>query len=316
MEPVLTDSDDDIPPLVSSSEEEDDMSVAVLTDSDGDIPPLVTDTESNDGDEPAHLFASNAKTSTDSGDLSESEDDALASNAKTFLEVFSGTGALSRAIGYHGFTTLTLDIENGDGEDMASADTLQRVKELVCDGNMGYCHVAPPCNTFSTARLPKLRSKANPCGKKGLSSKTKRLVRQANKVTNNATDVMKTCCEMHVPVSVENPKGSLFWQYPRWVHLQQQFQFETVQVDYCQYGAAYRKRTLIKTYHGGQPSFLVALAASCPGTSSSHAHSVNLSGWRPLRHMEHPMERTRVRSAAYPDRLVRAWARCVVALLE
>ena len=314
MEPVLTDSEtfswgppDTEQDDITDTEEEDDMSAVVLTDSDDDVPPLVA--ESSDGDEPTHLFASNAKTSTDSGDLSESEDDALASNAKTFLEVFSGTGALSWAIGHHGFTTLTLDIENGDGEDMASADTLQRVKELVCDGNMGYCHVAPPCNTFSTARLPKLRSKARPCGKKGLSLKNKRLVMQANKVTNNAIDVMKTCC-------VENPKGSLFWHYPRWVHLQRQFQFETVQVDYCQYGAAYRKRTLIKTYHGGQPSFLVALAASCPGTSSSHACSCYLSGWRPLRHMEHPMERTRVRSAAYPDRLVRAWARCVVALLE
>ena len=70
MEPVLTDSDNDIPPLVSRSEEEDDMSVAVLTDSDGDNLPLATDTESNDGDEPAHLFASNANTFTHSCDLS------------------------------------------------------------------------------------------------------------------------------------------------------------------------------------------------------------------------------------------------------
>ena len=72
------------------------------------------------------------------------------------FEVFSGSGNLSHAMEGHGLKALRYDLLTG--HDMHSADfvnqLLQKVDSLQCK----YMHLAPPCNTYSQARYPKIRT--------------------------------------------------------------------------------------------------------------------------------------------------------------
>ena len=76
-----------------------------------------------------------------------------------------------------------------------------------------YVHVGTPCNTFSQARFPKIRSKKHPAGKPDATVGEQRILRKANIVTNNSIKVLKKACEHGVACSVENPIGSLLWSY-------------------------------------------------------------------------------------------------------
>ena len=72
------------------------------------------------------------------------------------FEVFAGCGNLSHAMEGHGLKALRYDLLTG--HDMHSADfvnqLLQKVDALQCK----YMHLAPPCNTYSQARYPKIRT--------------------------------------------------------------------------------------------------------------------------------------------------------------
>ena len=128
--------------------------------------------------------------------------------------------------------------------------------------------------------------------------------------------LVETCCKMGMAVSVENPAASVMWHHPKWLRLARKFDVQFTDLDYCQYGMGYRKRTRLATYMPGQStSFLGGLARRCPGVSSTHQHTWVLSGWYPLRHMDHPMLVTKKGSATYPQELVEAWARLVVEAL-
>ena len=77
-------------------------------------------------------------------------------NPLKMAEVFSGCGALADAMSHRGFPTWTVDFKTGGAaHDLSNADTaMSLAKDL---GHYQYIHFAPPCNTFSMARYPKLR---------------------------------------------------------------------------------------------------------------------------------------------------------------
>ena len=77
-------------------------------------------------------------------------------NPLKMAEVFAGCGALSHAMGHRGFPTWTVDFKiGGEAHDFSNGDTAMKLaKDL---GEFQYIHFAPPCNTFSMARYPKLR---------------------------------------------------------------------------------------------------------------------------------------------------------------
>ena len=71
-------------------------------------------------------------------------------------EVFAGCGALSHAMSHRGFPTWTVDFKiGGAAHDFSNADTAMKLANDL--GDFNYIHFAPPCNTFSMARYPKLR---------------------------------------------------------------------------------------------------------------------------------------------------------------
>ena len=75
----------------------------------------------------------------------------------TVAEVFSGVGALSKACEEFGFKSMQFDLLNNESHDMSKATNMEFIKSVLLTNNVKYCHFAPPCNTFSAARFPKLR---------------------------------------------------------------------------------------------------------------------------------------------------------------
>lgn len=77
-------------------------------------------------------------------------------NPLKMAEVFAGCGALSEAMSARGFPTWSIDYAiGGENHDFSSTPTaLALANDL---RKYHYTHFAPPCNTFSMARYPKLR---------------------------------------------------------------------------------------------------------------------------------------------------------------
>ena len=76
----------------------------------------------------------------------------------TVAEVFSGSGVLSEACRKQGMENLRFDLQLSSEHDMSSESKAMKLQDQVLAANVSYCHFAPPCNTFSSACFPKLRS--------------------------------------------------------------------------------------------------------------------------------------------------------------
>jgi len=258
------------------------------------------------------------------------------------LEVFAGEAVLTRNLRMVGFEVDVVELLVGGAEhDMSRMEVVASLHAKARLGTWNYGHFAPPCNTYSIARFPKLRTHQkkyacvmlgsaslsflnasglartsdNPDGKPGLVGKDLATVRLANTITHNAFTVATALCEADIPVSIENPHGSLLWKCSDYIRWSTRFKqgINRVVLDYCCYGEDHRKRTMLITWSKCGKSFLEKLSKRCPGTSDSHTHCL-LSGWRPrcngVKSRSVTMRPTKG-TAAYPMALCRCWAEAV-----
>ena len=72
-------------------------------------------------------------------------------------EVFSGKGVLADACRAIGMTALDFDLLQSPSHDMSVFGNVAVIKSQLLGNGVDYCHFAPPCNTYSAARFPKLR---------------------------------------------------------------------------------------------------------------------------------------------------------------
>jgi hypothetical protein len=75
---------------------------------------------------------------------------------KTY-EFFSGSGNLSRALRRRGFGTREIDLKHSVEHDLSSSECSFKLMEEVVSDEADYASFAPPCNTYSNARFPKIR---------------------------------------------------------------------------------------------------------------------------------------------------------------
>ena len=189
---------------------------------------------------------------------------------------------------------------------MRSQSAHTTIKTTIDHNNVRYVHMAIPCNTYSMARYPKIRTIKNPQGEPNVDAKTKLLLQKSNLCTQHAFDIASHCIEKSIAFSVENPASSLLWHTRGWRAIQNAYSPVIVTTDYCQYGEPFRKRTKIYVWYLKDPGFLHELARRCPGTSSDHRH-MTLSGWG----LEKKNIPTSKGCSAYPERLCAKWAALV-----
>ena len=230
------------------------------------------------------------------------------------LEFFSGSNHLSSEL--VSSTCLqnmyVIDACHGPAHDVSDYLVVKAMCEWMRKHRPAYVHFAPPCNTFSIARHPKVRSKLHPEGIPELESSLAHLapgVALGNIIAKHTIHMMQVCCEESIPCSIENPASSFLFKLPAFKWWADLWLADQTILDYCQYGELYRKRTAIFSWApGSKAGFMRGVAACCRG---DHQH-IHLSGWK----QEGVPCRTTKGSAAYPKLLCKKWALCVAAILQ
>ncbi len=78
------------------------------------------------------------------------------------IEIYSGCGSLSSALRGKGFKALEYDkFTQSAQHDMATVGFKNKLVARLGKGDIMYVHAGTPCNSFSMARWPKLRSMCN-----------------------------------------------------------------------------------------------------------------------------------------------------------
>ena len=74
------------------------------------------------------------------------------------FEVFAGSGHLSNALETVGMRSFRFDILLDPSHDMSQKDCVVHILKLAKSLRCQYVYLAPPCNTYSAARYPKIRT--------------------------------------------------------------------------------------------------------------------------------------------------------------
>ena len=164
------------------------------------------------------------------------------------LKIFAGTDELSKCFKKYGFTVIQWDILHGPGFDFAHKCSfgrlLAKIKQWIVEERLVYVHLGVPCVTFSRARCPPLRSRGELWGLPSLKEfKDLQQVCEANAVTKHALQVIEVLLIANIMMSVENPASSMLWLLPFFEPACKRGRLQKVDVDYCQFGMPYRKRT-------------------------------------------------------------------------
>ncbi|CAL1167420.1 unnamed protein product, partial [Cladocopium goreaui] len=124
------------------------------------------------------------------------------------------------------------DILLDPSHDMSQKDCVVHILKLAKSLRCEYVHLAPPCNTYSAARYPKIRTKKHPDGIPGLKKKDRDLIKTSTLISDNVWDMVEKLSVKGTYISVENPLTSLqlghdvgqiakmFWHTRRFKRLQ------------------------------------------------------------------------------------------------
>ena len=123
--------------------------VTFLSDSDGDMELEVAKEGHVDGhgieDNELHLTDDNSDATT--LDLP---------GTRRGVEVFSGSGNLSSALLRRGLVMDQVDLAISPSHDLTQDSVVESLCAKALSGRWCYAHFAPPCNTYSVARFPRI----------------------------------------------------------------------------------------------------------------------------------------------------------------
>ncbi len=174
-----------------------------------------------------------------------------------FLEIFSGTGRLSKALNRHGISTKSFDSKHGSHEDLLRIEVLHHIRKLIRSGRCLGVWFGLPCGTFSRARRfggkgpGPLRgdTPATLWGLPGLQGKDLARVKSANRLVRRTCVLCKLCKQCGVSFYIENPLTSRIWLLKPIQELCSFPHSQLSRYDYCQFGTPWRKATRILAYH-------------------------------------------------------------------
>ena len=213
-----------------------------------------------------------------------------------FLELFAGTGRLSRAVADAGAPVLeAVEVLNDPAFDLRRRQTQRLILSWIKSGTIGFVHLGTPCPIWSRARH-------------GVRNTLRNLAREAEGV-----ELALFTCEVilarnknRIPWALENPKSSRLFTFEPLVKAMHTGPLFEVNFDMCSYGEQYKKDTKIFT----SASCLRALERHC----CHRRHSVWLKGQQ---RVEFPggkfvyKNRTSL-AGAYPDSFCRLYAKLLV----
>jgi site-specific DNA-cytosine methylase len=189
-------------------------------------------------------------------------------NQRRMLDLFSGTGSVSKVFKEKGWEVLTLDRDLP--ADIQTNILCWNFKELPV-GHFDFIWASPPCTHFSVART---------------TAKTPRDIDGSNLLVQRALDIIdyfqpRFWC-------LENPATGYLKEQPVVEHL------PFKDVDYCKYGFKYRKRTRIwnNLDERWKPQPLCCKASPCPFRMNRNGLHEELSQLRPRNNSDTRSART------------------------
>ena len=166
-----------------------------------------------------------------------------------FVEIFSGCGRLGRKVSeLCGWPVLLWDISFGTDYDLTIPKNQQLLLGWARSGLICGAHLGTPCNSFSRARdqpggPPPLRSDLQPLGLQGLRPGDALKVKLGNALLRFSVRFLCVCLLMMIPCTLENPARSRLWICPPMVAFLRRRLVQSVQVEFCAFGTAWRKST-------------------------------------------------------------------------
>ena len=142
---------------------------------------------------------------------------------RQMVEVFAGSGTLTKAFRRMGWSVLPVDVATNDvvatSTDLTNEDARNRLRATLRTAAVRFIHVGTPCASFSRARKSDggpapLRSSSCILGLPNLKSADQNKVVQGNLFADFSVKIALEAAEAGKLFSIENPASSRLWQYP------------------------------------------------------------------------------------------------------
>ena len=132
----------------------------------------------------------------------------VSDSARYFGDIFAGEGGFGAAVASHlGVAAVFVDTAISAKHDLTKAKNLHRMLGLISKQAFFACHFAPPCSSWSRARIPRLRRPGRfIAGLPNLRPKQKVKLMEGNALTNACVEMVRACLKHGVGFSVENPR--------------------------------------------------------------------------------------------------------------
>ena len=168
-----------------------------------------------------------------------------AEDGRYFLDGFSGSGGVAKAVRRQGFTAKEFELLHGEEFDLTRPCVLNKICRDAKDGRLIAAAFGPPCASWSIARDRTLviRNQLQPWGLDNLPENEQVKVEAGNKTLRATLKLIRTLHRLGIPWSLENPGSSKMWwtkelkEIMTWPGVHEEL------IDFCQYGTAWRKRT-------------------------------------------------------------------------
>eukprot|EP00974_Lingulodinium_polyedra_P065392 6323253-Lingulodinium_polyedra.AAC.1 len=183
--------------------------------------------------------------------------------SQVFVELFSGAGVLAREVEKaSGFACLRFDVKLGLEFDLCNQDVVLVLLGWIAARLVRGAWIGAPCSTWSRARRRPLRDSLHIYGRDGLNANDLFKVRVGNATLAAARRVIRSCSSYGVPCILENPATSQMWSEPQLRALLELPSANAFCLDYCCFGAPWRKRTRLAGWHCSEP---LGLRRLCTG---------------------------------------------------
>ena len=162
------------------------------------------------------------------------------------LDLFTGRGGVARALLRSGAPfVVTFEWNRSSDEDLLKDSNRRRILRLIELRAVLLVGMAIICSSFSVAITPPIRNSRYPRGVPWAPKTMKLKIRQGNSHSDFAGVVVISCGEHSVDFWIGNPDTSHLWKQRGMQDFRDPASPHVLRVDYCRFGAPWRKRTRI-----------------------------------------------------------------------
>ncbi len=209
---------------------------------------------------------------------------------RVFLDIFSGVGGVHTYLTKKGYPVIAIDICIDSRFDVCNRGVRLVLEGWIKSGCILGVWLGTPCTTWSRARHGPVGSSWGPIrsndfiyGIPGVSFHDQQKLKVGNQTMRFTARIISLCIKFFVPCILENPIHSLLWFAPPVSRCAVSGVCRSFVCDFCQYGAKWRKRTKLLTWHCQEfPSLQHTCAGRGGKCSASHKYHIILKGQDPV----------------------------------